>query len=54
MGTGMAAATRAITDKRLTAWIMTSGETATDTNGVIHEHFVCFSDEAVLHKIPKR
>ena len=54
MGTGMAAATKTITDKLLTARIVASDETTTRTNGITHWQWVFLSDKAVLHKISKR
>lgn len=54
MGAGMAAATKAITDKLLTARIIASDETTTRTNGIIHWQWVFLSDKAVLHKIAPR
>lgn len=54
MGTSMTAATKAITDKLLTARIIASDETSTRTNGIIHWQWVFLSDRAVLHKIAPR
>ena len=49
--TSMGMATRAITDKLLTARIIASDETTTRTNGVTHWQWVFLSDKAVLHRI---
>jgi len=54
MGAGMAAATKAIRDKLLTAKIIASDETTTRTNGVIHWQWVFLSKDAVLHRIAPR
>jgi hypothetical protein len=54
MEAGMAAATRAITDKLLTARVIASDETTTRTNGIIHWQWVFLSKEAVLHRIAPR
>ena len=54
MGASMATATKAITDKLLTARIIASDETTTRTNGVTHWQWVFLSDKAVLHKIAPR
>lgn len=54
MSAGMAAATRAIGVKLLSARIIASDETTTRTNGVIHWQWVFLSDQAVLHKIAPR
>jgi transposase len=54
MGSGMAAATKVITDKLLTARIIASDETTTRTNGITHWQWVFLSDKAVLHKIAPR
>jgi transposase len=54
MGTSMGLATRAITDKLLTARIIASDETTTRTNGVTHWQWVFLSDKAVLHRIAPR
>jgi len=54
MGKGMAAATKAIRDKLLSAQIIASDETTTRTNGVTHWQWVFISDKAVLHKIAPR
>lgn len=54
MGAGMAAATKAIRNKLLSARIIASDETTTRTNGVIHWQWVFLSKDAVLHKIAPR
>lgn len=54
MQAGMAAATKAITDKLLTARIIASDETSTRTNGIAHWQWVFLSKDAVLHKIAPR
>lgn len=54
MGAGMATATKAITDKLLTARVIASDETTTRTNGITHWQWVFLSDKAVLHKISRR
>ena len=54
MEAGMATATRAITDKLLTARVIASDETTTRTNGIIHWQWVFLSKEAVLHRIARR
>lgn len=54
MKAGMTAATRAITDKLLTARIIASDETTTRTNGIAHWQWVFLSKDAVLHKIAPR
>ena len=54
MGAGMAAATKAITHKLLTAQIIASDETTTRTNGIIHWQWVFLSKDAVLHRIAPR
>ena len=54
MGTAMAAATKAIGDRLLSARIIASDETTTRTNGVTQWQWVFISDKAVLHKIAPR
>jgi transposase len=54
MQAGMTAATKAITDKLLTARIIASDETSTRTNGIAHWQWVFLSKDAVLHKIAPR
>jgi transposase len=54
MGTSMTAATRAISDKLLSARIIASDETTTRTNGITQWQWVFISDKAVLHKIAPR
>lgn len=54
MSAGMATATKAITDKLLTARVIASDETTTRTNGITHWQWVFLSDKAVLHKISRR
>lgn len=54
MEAGMTAATRAITDKLLTARIIASDETTTRTNGIAHWQWVFLSKDVVLHKIAPR
>lgn len=50
----MTAATKAITDKLVTAKIIASNETSTRTNGIPHWQWVFLSKDAVLHKIAPR
>lgn len=50
----LSAATRAITDKLLTARTIASDETTTRTNGVTHWQWAFLSDKAVLHRIAPR
>ena len=54
MEADMAMATRAITDKLLTARVIASDETTTRINGIIHWQWVFLSKEAVLHRIARR
>jgi transposase len=54
LGKSMAAATKVIGDKLLSARIIASDETTTRTNGVTHWQWVFISDKAVLHKIAPR
>ncbi|CAI9122376.1 IS66 family transposase, partial [Brytella acorum] len=54
MGPNMTAATRAISDKLLSARIIASDETTTRTNGITQWQWVFISDKAVLHKIAPR
>jgi len=54
MGTSMGLATKAITDRLLTARIIASDETTTRTNGVTHWQWVFLSDKAVLQRIAPR
>jgi transposase len=54
MEAGMTAATKAITDKLLTARIIASDETSTRTNGIAHWQWVFLSKDAVLHEITPR
>jgi transposase len=54
MGESMAAATKAISDKLLSARIIASDETTTRTNGITQWQWVFISDKAVLHKIAPR
>jgi transposase len=54
MSAGMATATKAITDKLLTARIIASDETTTCTNGITHRQWIFLSDKAVLHEISRR
>lgn len=54
MGKSMAVATKAISDKLLSAQIIASDETTTRTNGITQWQWVFISDKAVLHRIAPR
>lgn len=54
LGANMIAATRAISDRLISARIIASDETTTRTNGITQWQWVFISDKVVLHKIAPR